>query len=128
MGYFSSLAAETIIRQRDHSYTPPEKQLLMRLEELEERYKELTGKQKQYEYRASFPASNLRYILPEHFKSATDVASAIELAIYDLAVRYSIHVREAPITTPAAVDEITGMQISFSDILSVQTCVSPLAA
>ena len=118
MGYFSNLAAEYVPYEQDHSYTPPDKQLLMRLEELEERYKELTGKRKAYEYRASFSDNDLRYILPEHFKSATDVASAIELAIYDLVVRHGIYVREAPITTPAAVDEITGLQISIADILA----------
>ena len=43
MGYFSNLAAEYVPYDHDHSYTPPEKQLLWRLEDLEERLRELTN-------------------------------------------------------------------------------------
>ena len=120
MGYFSNLAAQEVLYDHDHSYTPPEKQLLWRLEELEDRFEELTGNRCAYEYRASFSDKALRYILPEHFKSATDVAQAIELAIYDLAVYYGIHVREKPVEEVPEMDEITGMQISFLDVLSMQ--------
>ena len=42
MGYFSDLAAQYVPCDYDHSYTPPEKQLLWRLEDLEERLHELT--------------------------------------------------------------------------------------
>ena len=101
----------------------------MRLEELEDRFEELTGNRCVYEYRASFSDKDLRYILPEHFKSATDVAQAIELAIYDLAVYYGIHVREKPVEEIPEMDEITGMQISFLDLLSMQSLYKqPLAA
>ena len=121
MGYYSNLSAEHTPKIYDHSFTPPEKQLLMRLEELEERYKELTGATPVYEYRASFSHEDLRYILPEHLKSSADVAQAIDLAVYDLADRYGILVREKVVEEPPEMDEITGMQISILDIFPVHS-------
>ena len=118
MRYFSERAATYVPKEYDHSYTPPEKQLLMRLEELESRYEELKGTAYIYEYRANFTDSDLRYILPEHLKSSADVAKAIELAIYDLAVRHGILVREKPVEELPEIDEITGLQITILDILS----------
>lgn len=130
MGYFSNLAIDYIPYDHDCSYIPPEKQLLMRLEELEDRLEELTGKRNVYEYSASSSDNDLRYILPEHFKSATDVEAAIVLAINDLKDRYGIHIREeieaedsAVEEEVCAVDEISDMQIFFPDILSA--CSQP---
>ena len=130
MGYFSNLATEHVPYDHDHSYTPPEKQLLWRLEELEDRYHELinrkTGKRDEG---ACFSKDNLRYVLPEHFLSASDVRKAIDLAISDLKERYGIQVREETTQEDPTVDEITGMQISFLDILSAcSPCNSLYAA
>ena len=36
MGYFSDYAIDRIYSRKDHSYTPPEIQLMERLEELEQ--------------------------------------------------------------------------------------------
>lgn len=128
MGYFSNLAAEYVPYDHDHSYTPPEKQLLWRLEELEDRYHELlTQKTGNRDEGVSFSEDNLRYVLPEHFLSASDVRKAIDLAISDLKERYGIQVREEAQVDPV-VDEITGMQISFLDILSAPACRKQLQA
>ena len=123
MGYFSNLAAHEVLYDHDHSYTPPEKQLLWRLEDLENRLHELTtqrtGRRDEGEY---FSEDNLRYVLPEHFLSASNVRKAIQLAISDLRDRYGIYVGDQPAQEQPEVDEITDMQISFLDILSLQLC------
>ena len=123
MGYFSNLAAHEVLYDHDHSYTPPEKQLLWRLEDLENRLHELTtqrtGRRDEGEY---FSKDNLRYVLPEHFLSASNVRKAIQLAISDLRDRYGIYVGDQPAQEQPEVDEIIGMQISFLDILSLQPC------
>ena len=129
MGYFSNLAAKHVTYDHDHSYTPPEKQLLGRLEDLEERLHELTtqrtGRRDEGEY---FSEDNLRYVLPEHFLSASNVRKAIQLAISDLRARYGIYVGDQPAQEEPEVDEITGMQVTFFDILALQSQCVPLNA
>ena len=129
MGYFSNLAAHEVLYDHDHSYTPPEKQLLWRLEDLENRLHELTtqrtGRRDEGEY---FSEDNLRYVLPEHFLSASNVCKAIDLAISDLKDRYGIYIGNQPAQEQPEVDEITDMQISFLDILSLQPCCERLQA
>ena len=129
MGYFSNLAAQYVPNDHDYSYTPPEKQLLWRLEDLENRLHELTtqrtGKRDEGEY---FSEDNLRYVLPEHFLSASNVRKAIDLAISDLRDRYGIYVGDQPAQEEPEVDEITDMQISFLDIISLQACCESLKA
>ena len=130
MGYFSNLAAQYVPYDHDHSYTPPEKQLLWRLEDLEERLHELTtqriGKRDEG---VCFSESDLRYVLPGQFLSVSDVRKAIELAVNDLAERYGIYVRGKPVEEVPEMDEITGMQISFLDVLSMPSfCRQPMAA
>lgn len=130
MGYFSNLAAEYIPYDNDHSYTPPDRQLLWRLEELEERLHELTTqKTGNRDEGVCFSEENLRYVLPEHFLSASDVRKAIDLAIDDLRDRYGICVREEDCEEEElVVDEVTDMQITFLDILSLQSQSAPLNA
>ena len=129
MGYFPNLAAEYVPYDHDHSYTPPEKQLLWRLEDLENRLHELTtqrtGRRDEREY---FSEDNLRYVLPEHFLSASNVCKAIQLAISDLRDRYGIYVGDQPAQEEPEVDEITGMQVTFFDILALQSQCVPLNA
>ena len=120
MGYFSNLAAQHAPYRQDHSYTPPEKQLLWRLEDLEERLHALTTmKTGRRDEGACMSATDLRYVLPGQFLSVSDVQKAITLAIDDLAERYGIYVRPKPTEEIPEMDEITGMQISFLDILSI---------
>ena len=130
MGYYSDLAIDYVPCDYDHSYTPPEKQLLWRLEELEDRLYELTHqKTGNRDEGICFSEENLRYVLPEHFLSASDVRKAIDLAIDDLRDRCGICLREEECAEDEPiVDEITGMQISFIDILSMQSCVVPTRA
>lgn len=129
MGYFSNLAAQYVPNDHDHSYTPPEKQLLWRLEDLENRLHELTtqrtGRRDEGEY---FSEDNLRYVLPEHFLSASDVRKAIDLATSDLKERYGLCVGDTPEQEEPVMDEITGMQISFLDMLALQSQCVPLSA
>lgn len=124
---YAKLASQYGLYDHDHSYTPPEMQLLWRLEDLEDRLEELSRQQTGIrDEGVNFSEDNLRYVLPEHFYSVSDVQKAIDLAISDLAERYGIYVQgkpEAPI-----VDEVTNMQISFLDILSVHACVKQLQA
>lgn len=116
VGYFSNLAIDYISYDHDCSYTPPERVLLWRLEELEDRLKELmTQKMGNRDEGVCFCEDNLRYVLPEHFSSASDVQKAIDLAIRDLSDRYGIHVGEEMAEEASIVDEITDMQISFLD-------------
>ena len=130
MGYFSNLAAQYVPYDHDHSYTPPEKQLLWRLEDLEERLHELTTQRTgKRDEGVCFSESNLRYVLPGQFLSVSDVQKAIELAVNDLAERYGIYVRGKPVEEVPEMDEITGMQISFLDVLSMQSLYrQPMAA
>ena len=130
MGYFSNLAAQYVPDDHDHSYTPPEKQLLWRLEDLEERLHELTTQRTgKRDEGVCFSESNLRYVLPGQFLSVSDVQKAIELAVKDLAERYGIYVRGKPVEEVPEMDEITGMQISFLDVLSMQPLYrQPMAA
>ena len=130
MGYFSNLAAQYVPYDHDHSYTPPGKQLLWRLEDLEERLHELTTQRTgKRDEGVCFSESNLRYVLPGQFLSVSDVQKAIELAVNDLAERYGIYVRGKPMEEVPEMDEITGMQISFLDVLSMPSfCRQPMAA
>ena len=129
MGYFSNLAAEYVPYEHDHSYNPPDKQLLWRLEELEDRLHQLsTQKTGKRDEGVCFSESNLRYVLPEHFLSASNVRRAIDLAITDLRDRYGIYVGDQPVQEEPEVDEITGMQVTFFDILALQAQAAPLSA
>ena len=122
MGYFSNLAAEYVPYEHDRSYTPPGKQLLWRLEELEDRLHQLSTQQTgKRDEGVCFSESDLRYVLPEHFLSVSDVRKAIDLAVNDLAERHGICVHGKPVEEVPEMDEITGMQISFLDILSMQS-------
>ena len=130
MGYYSNLAAEYVPYDNDHSYTPPDRQLLWRLEELEERLHELiTQKTGNRDEGICFSEENLRYVLPEHFLSASNVLRAIDLAMDDLRDRYGICVREEECEEDEpVVDEVTDMQITFLDLLSLQSQSAPLNA
>ena len=129
MGYFSNLAAQYVPYNHDHSYTPPEKQLLWRLEDLEDRLHQLTIQQTgKRDEGVCFSESELRYVLPEHFLSASNVCKAIQLAISDLRDRYGIYVGDQPAQEQPEVDEITGMQVTFFDILALQSQCVPLNA
>ena len=71
MGYFSNRAIDRRLLAHDHSDTPPEKQLLWRLEALEDRLCELTGQDPGNRAESDYFSKNdLRYVLPKHILSA----------------------------------------------------------
>ena len=113
MGYFSNLAIAPVFY--DPSVTPPELPWLWRLEELENRLRELDGR----ENGTHFSTNDLRYVLAKDFHSTSNVQKAIDLAISDLAERYGIFVRKESQEKPSA-EEDQNIQISFLDILSMQ--------
>lgn len=118
MGYFSGLENKCGFYEQDHSITSSEKQLLWRLEELEERLFDLEGRRDEG---VCFSQDELRYVLAKDFFSASDVRSAIELTINDLAERHGIYVNGQPVEELPEMDEITSMQISFLDLISFHT-------
>ena len=118
MGYYSNAAIDKKVHREDHSCTSHRQQLQWRLEALEARLQELGG-----ESRCCFSESDLRYALPEDFRSVPDVKAAIALTVQELAGRYGICAREEE--TTQAVDELTGMQISLLEFFPVPT---PFAA
>lgn len=75
-----------------------------------------------------YPEDHLRYVLPEHLLSASDVRKAIDLAISDLRERYGIFVGNTSEQDDPVMDEITGMQISFLDVLPACSQYNPLSA
>lgn len=125
---YAKLASQYGLYDHDHSYTPPEMQLLWRLEDLEDRLQELANQKTGIRDEGiTFSESDLRYVLPKHFYSVSDVQKAIDLAICELAEQYGIYVGDEP--EAPVVDEVTDMQISFLDILSIQTfCAQTMAA
>lgn len=119
MGYYTDLAKKLDLYGGDYSFTPPDVQLLWRLDDLLERQEELAQQERRYYCGAIYPENELRYILPEHLKDPDHLQAAIDLAIRDLKDRYDIDVlaedREEPV-----VDEITDMQVSIRDVLTMQ--------
>ena len=112
MGYYSNLAIDNDFDYPDCSYTPPQMQLMWRLEDLQERLEELT--EKRYEDRVTLSEDDLRYALPKAFVTVGDVKAAMSLAILDLQERYGVDVygeKETPIE-----EEPSCEQISFMDI------------
>ena len=125
MGYFSNTAIKYEVYEQDHSITSAEQQLLWRLEDLQERLCDLASLR---DDGVCFCENDLRYVLPKDFFSASDVRNAIELTINDLAERHGIYVNGQPVEEIPEVDEITSMQISFLDLLAVQSLHSQTLA
>lgn len=120
MGYFSNLAMGYTRDERDHSYTPAEQQLLWRLEELQDRYDELlTRKRGMVGEGAYIAESDLRYVLPEHIASPSDVQRAIELTVRDLQERYGLSPEGVCVEEESA-DNTAWMQISFLDVFAAR--------
>ena len=124
MGYFSNKTIDYVLYTHDYSYTSPKQQLLWRYDALQDRLKELTVKQRTCSDGTCFSQDELRYVLPEHFMTTADVREAIELAVAELEDRYGICLREEVAEEPVQ-DEITGMQISFLDILAMHPLPDP---
>lgn len=89
MGYFSNLAIEDD-NWLDHSVTPPEQQLLWRLEDLQNRLEELKSRGARYSSDRVYMDDDLRYEPVGAFKRIMDVEAAICMAIDDLQNKYGI--------------------------------------
>ncbi len=82
MGYFSNLMIEWEEHFPDHSYTPPEKVLEWRIDDLLDRKAELESEDNAKG--CHLYGDDLRFCLPNCFSSVDDIESAIEIAQEEL--------------------------------------------
>ena len=90
MGYYTNLAAAFLDRDSDYSYPSPERELFWRMDDLESRLEELRSKNGRYESHITVP-DDIRYALPEHLGTISEVKRAIEFARNDLRDKYGIN-------------------------------------
>ncbi|MGN0734780.1 MAG: hypothetical protein ACI4LP_03080 [Anaerovoracaceae bacterium] len=90
MGYYTNLAAAFLDEDSDYSYTSPERELFWRMDDLESRLDELRSKNACYESHITVP-DDIRYALPEHLGTISEVKRAIEYARNDLSDKYGIN-------------------------------------
>lgn len=90
MGYYTNLAAAFLDRDNDYSYPSPERELFWRMDDLESRLEELRSKNACYESHITVP-DDIRYDLPEHLGTISEVKRAIEFAKNDLKDKYGIN-------------------------------------
>ena len=83
MGYYTNLAAAFLNEDSDYSYPSPERELFWRMDDLESRLEELRTKNACYESYVTVP-DDIRYALPEHLGTISEVKRAIEFAKNDL--------------------------------------------
>lgn len=90
MGYYTNLAAAFLNEDNDYSYTSPERELFWRMDDLELRLEELRIKNACYESHITV-ADDIRYDLPEHIGTISEVKRALEFARNDLREKYGIN-------------------------------------
>ena len=90
MGYYTNLAAAFLNEDSDYSYPSPERELFWRMDDLESRLEELRIKNACYESHITVP-DDIRYALPEHLGTISEVKRAIEFAKNDLRNKYGIN-------------------------------------
>ena len=90
MGYYTNLAAAFLDRDSDYSSPSPERELFWRMDDLESRLEELRGKNGYCESHITVP-DDIRYTLPEHLGTVSEVKRAIEYARNDLREKYGIN-------------------------------------
>ena len=89
MGYYTNLAAAFLNEDSDYSYPSPERELFWRMDDLESRLEELRGKNGYCESHITVP-DDIRYALPEHLGTISEVKRALEFARNDLRDKYGI--------------------------------------
>lgn len=89
MGYFSDFE-----REEDRSYPSPKKQLLWRLDDLRNQLEFLIEEGACYRSGIRLSDTDIRYTIPEHFDTISDVERAIMLVEHDLEERYGIVVEQ----------------------------------
>ena len=85
MGYFSDFE-----REEDRSYPSPKKQLLWSLDDLRNQLEFLIEEGACYRSGIRLSDTDIRYTIPEHFDTISDVERAIMLAKEDLELRHGI--------------------------------------
>ena len=90
MGYYTNLAAAFLDGDSDYSYPSPERELFWRMDDLESRLEELRSKNACYESHITV-ADDIRYDLPEHIGTISEVKRALEFARNDLREKYGIN-------------------------------------
>ena len=90
MGYYTNLAATFLDGDSDYSYPSPERELFWRMDDLESRLEELRSKNACYESHITVP-DDIRYALPEHLGTISEVKRALEFARNDLREKYGIN-------------------------------------
>ena len=78
----------------DCSWMTPVRILLMRLDELDARLREMTADGTPYSNGRRMTTDDLRYCLPEQFASVHEVRAAMEFAEKDLAEKHRIRISE----------------------------------
>ncbi len=98
MGYFSEKAIrqeEFNNREEDCSWMMPVQRLFQRLDELDERLKELEVSGALYSSGRRLSVCDLRYCLPDQFTNVFEATAAKELSEKDLTDKYGIRISEA---------------------------------
>ena len=90
MGYYTNLAMSFLGEDSDYSYPSPERELFWRMDDLESRLEELRSKNGCYESHITVP-DDIRYALPEHLGTISEVKRALEFARNDLRDKYGIN-------------------------------------
>ena len=90
MGYYTNLAAAFRDEDSDYGYPSPEMELFWRMDDLESRLEELRIKNACYESHVTVP-DDIRYALPEHLGTISEVKRALEFAKNDLRNKYGIN-------------------------------------
>ena len=90
MSYYTNLACADMNEDGDYSDPSPERELFWRMEDLESRLEELRSKNACYESHVTVP-DDIRYALPEHLGTVSEVERAIEFARNDLRDKYGIN-------------------------------------
>ena len=111
MGYFSNLAWDHRLYDRDHSIVEPKQQLLWRMEDLQARREELKVRGAAYCSGEYYSESDLRYLLPQHFHAIYPLEKALELVVAELKERYGVDLYPQP--AEEGVDELTENQLTF---------------
>lgn len=97
MGYFSNLALDSENNYGSSGYPSPKRQLIWRLEDLQNRHLELEESGAPYRNETEnlhLNENDIRYAIPESFEYIVDIERAIDLAISDLYTKYDIDITE----------------------------------
>lgn len=128
-GFYSNLATYEDCCTHDASITPPEQQLLWRLDDLRDRLDELKISAAPYGGVCNYTKRDLRYAPTGYFSTIYDVEIAIGLAIEDLRNKYGIEVsKEAAVNDSFGLADNTIDQLSLFEIIYFHPCCKQLCA